>query len=403
MEASSRPRHQGRLRVLVAGGGVAGLEALLGLRALAGELVELELLAPEPEFWYRPLAVAEPFGLARAEHFDLAAIADSVGAVFTLDELTSVDAAAHLARTAHGAETGYEALVIACGALPRPALPGALTFRGPADSDAFSELLTEAEQGIVSSIAFAAPSGGIWPLPLYELALLTAVRVVAYDHQVRLALVTAEPSPLALFGAAASDAVRELLAEQAIELHCGSYPAHYDGGRLELVPAATLQVDRVVALPRLEGPRILGLPQDDGGFVATDRQGRVPGLDDVYAAGDITQFPVKQGGLAAQQADAVAEAIAEQAGAPITPHPFHPVLRGLLLTGTAPRYIRNELRGGLGETSTIATDILWWPPGKIVGRYLAPYLADAVDLDLTEPAAQAGDLGVTVDLGGEVA
>src|SRR5204863_47165 len=128
-----------------------------------GELVELELLAPEPEFWYRPLAVAEPFGLARAEHFDLATIADSVGAAFTLDQLASVDAAAHLARTAHGAEIGYDALVIACGALPRPALPGTLTFRGPADSDAFSELLAEAEQGTVSSIAFAAPTAGLWP------------------------------------------------------------------------------------------------------------------------------------------------------------------------------------------------------------------------------------------------
>jgi sulfide:quinone oxidoreductase len=398
MGESSRPKRDHGLRVLIAGGGVAGLETLLALRALAGELIELELLAPEPEFWYRPLAVAEPFGLARAEHFDLATIADSVGAVFTLDELTSVDAAEHVARTAHGAETRYDALVIACGALPRPTLPGALTFRGPADSDAFSELLTEAEQGIVSSIAFAAPSAGIWPLPLYELALLTAVRVAAYDHQVRLALVTTEPSPLALFGPAASDAVRALLAEHAIELHSGSYPARYDSGRLELVPATTIAVDRVVALPRLEGPRILGLPQDDNGFVATDRQGRVRGLEDVYAAGDITQFPVKQGGLAAQQADAVAEAIASQAGAAITPHPFRPVLRGLLLTGTAPRYLRNELRGGLGETSTVATDILWWPPGKIVGRYLAPYLADAVGLDLAQRATQAGDVAVTVDL-----
>jgi sulfide:quinone oxidoreductase len=386
--------------VLVAGGGVAGLEALLGLRALAGELVELELLAPEPEFWYRPLAVAEPFGLGRAEHFDLATIADSAGAVFTLDELASVEPSAHLARTAHGAEIAYDALVIACGALPRPALAGALTFRGPADSNTFKELLAEAEQGTIGSIAFAVPSPGIWPLALYELALLTAAHLAEQARGVSLVLVTPEASPLALFGAAASDAVQALLAAHGIKLHSGCYPAHYDGRHLRLVPAVTLQVDRVVALPRLEAPRILGLPQDDDGFVAADRQGRVPGLDDVYAAGDITQFPVKQGGLATQQADAVAEAIAEQAGASITPHPFDPVLRGLLLTGTAPRYLRNELRGGLGDTSTIATDVLWWPPGKIVGRYLAPYLADAVGVDLAEPAAQLGDVAVTVDLAG---
>jgi sulfide:quinone oxidoreductase len=389
--------------VVVAGGGVAGLETVLGLRALAGELVELELLAPDPEFWYRPLGVAEPFGLGRSAHFDLATIVDSVGAAFTLDELKSVESPAHLARTVHGAEIAYDALVVACGALPRPALAGALSFRGPADSNAFRELLADAEQGAISSIAFVVPSAAGWQLPLYELALLTAARLAEGVTHVGLTLVTPEPSPLALFGAAASDAVLALLAAHEIELRSGSYPARYKGGRLELVPDATLQADRVVALPRLEGPRILGLPQDDNGFVATDQQGRVHGLDDVYAAGDITQFPVKQGGLAAQQADAVVEAIAHQAGAAITPRPFHPVLRGLLLTGTAPRYLRNELRGGLGDTSTVATDILWWPPAKIVGRYLTPYLADTVDLNLTPPAAQAGDLTVTVDLGSEMA
>ena len=38
------------LRVLIAGGGVAGLEALLALRDLAGDRVELTLLSPETDF-----------------------------------------------------------------------------------------------------------------------------------------------------------------------------------------------------------------------------------------------------------------------------------------------------------------------------------------------------------------
>src|SRR6266508_3163284 len=109
----------GGLRVLIAGGGVAGLEALLALRALAGDLVDLELLAPEPAFWYRPLAVAEPFDAGRAHHFELAAIAEYASASFTLGQLASVDADARTARTSQGAEIGYDALVIACGALPR--------------------------------------------------------------------------------------------------------------------------------------------------------------------------------------------------------------------------------------------------------------------------------------------
>ena len=52
-----------RPRVLVAGGGVAALEALLALHELAGRHVHLELLAPGTQFLNRPASVAAPFGL----------------------------------------------------------------------------------------------------------------------------------------------------------------------------------------------------------------------------------------------------------------------------------------------------------------------------------------------------
>ena len=204
MAKTERPKSYGGLRVLIAGGGVAGLETLLALRALAGDLVDLELLAPEPEFWYRPLAVTEPFDVGRAHHFEIAGIAETAAAAFTLGQLASVDADANLARTGHGAEIAYDALVIACGALPRPALAGVLTFRGPADSDAFRRLLAEAESGSVRSIAFAVPAAATWPLPLYELALLTANHLAERGKEVELALVTPEAAPLSLFGEAAS-------------------------------------------------------------------------------------------------------------------------------------------------------------------------------------------------------
>ena len=123
------------------------------------------------------------------------------------------------------------------------------------------------------------------------------------------------------------------------------------------------------------------------------------GLRDVYAAGDLTAFPIKQGGLAAQQADAAAEAIAAHAGAPLDPRPFSPVLRALLLTGKTPVYMRVELGGGHGETSTAADEPLWWPPGKIVGRYLAPFLAELGVLDLS-PEPDEDVLRVELDAAG---
>jgi sulfide:quinone oxidoreductase len=133
-----------------------------------------------------------------------------------------------------------------------------------------------------------------------------------------------------------------------------------------------------VTEPRLVGPRLRGIPSGRDGFIDTDAHGRLAGLEDVFAAGDATAFPVKQGGLAAQQADAVAEAIASSVGADVDPQPFRPFLRGLLLTGGPARYLRADIGGGAGDDSTISEEALWWPPTKLSGRYLAPYLSSQV-------------------------
>jgi sulfide:quinone oxidoreductase len=137
-------------------------------------------------------------------------------------------------------------------------------------------------------------------------------------------------------------------------------------------------VDRIVTQPRLAGPRLRGIPAGRDGFIHTDPHGRIAGRDDVFAAGDATAFPIKQGGLAAQQADAVAETIAASLGAEIDPQPFRPVLRGVLLTGGLARYLRADISGESGDDSTMSSATLWWPPDKIAGRYLAPYLSSQV-------------------------
>lgn len=375
-----------RLNVVIAGGGVAALEAALVLRALAGDLVGVELFAPEPYFWYRPLAVAEPFKLGEARHFELAQLAAEAGAIFSPGELVSVDAARRLAYTSPGGPVGYSMLLIACGALPKPAVAGALTFRGPADTEKIERLLTEIEAGAVRRVAFAVPAGAVWSLPAYELALMTAAWLATRSIAgVELALVTSEEEPLHLFGREASGAVRAVLEERGIVVHTRAYPAEARAGELVLVGGGIVVADRVVALPRLQGPRIGGIPQNFEGFIPVDPHGRITGLEGVYAAGDITTFPVKQGGIATQQADAAAEAIAAEAGADLTPRPFRPVVRGLLLTGAEPRYLHGELAGGAGETSAVSPEPLWWPPAKIVGRHLAPFLAR---LSGTEPPGE---------------
>jgi sulfide:quinone oxidoreductase len=390
------------VHVLIAGGGVAALEAALALRALAEDRIRVELLAPEPHFWYRPLAVAAPFEAGEVRHFELSKLAADAGASFSPGELVSVDATRRLAYTKADGVVPYTTLLIACGAVPKPAVRGALTFRGPADTAKIEQLLAEIEAGEVRRVFFAVAAGAVWSLPAYELALMTAAWLVTHTIDgVELALVTPEAEPLQLFGREASDAVRALLEERGIALHTRAYPADTRSGELPLVADRIVASDRVVALPRLQGPRIDGVPQTFEGFIPVDLHGRVTGMSDVYAAGDITTFPVKQGGLAAQQAEAAAEAIAAAAGVDVTPHPFRPVLRGLLLTGAEPRYLRADLAGRAGGTSQASPEPLWWPPAKIVGRYLAPFLAELAGTGgQPEPTSGSGvPVEVELDVG----
>jgi sulfide:quinone oxidoreductase len=290
-------------------------------------------------------------------------------------------------------------LVVAVGVRPRETVPGALTFRGGDDVAALRALLADAAVRPLRRIAFAVPPTVTWPLPLYELALQSAVELRRRGAATEIVLLTHEDDPLSLLGSAAGARVRELLAERSVKLRTSCIVQAFARGWLLLVPDDSLRADAVVAMPRLVAPPIPGLPQRGDGYVPVDEQCRVDDLEDVYAVGDVTDFPVKQGGIAAQQAQAVAESLAAELGAPVDPEPFRPVLRGLLLTGRAPEFLRAEINGGRGETSMASTDALWWPPGKVVGRHLAPHLAALADTELTpQPPVDAGAHPVDIHL-----
>lgn len=369
-----------RAKILIAGGGVAGLEALIALRALVGGTVEIELLAPDVEFSYRPIAVAEPFGLGEVRRFSLAKIAADHDAHYRHGALLAVSPEGRFIATDLDLELPYDYLIVAMGARPRAGIEGALSFGAGGGRGAMQPLLAKAQEGSVRRLIFAAPPPIAWVLPLYELALFTAAWADRRGlTDLELSIVTPEARPLEAFGAAVSDAIEQLLTDAGVTLHRGVAGQLFDGAQLSTV-VGPIPADAVISLPTLEGPEVPGLPHDRDGFIPIDRHGSVPGVSRVYAAGDGTAFPIKQGGLAAQQADAVAEAIAAELGAISAPRPFRPVLRGLLLTGAEPRYLRAE-----DSVSEVSFQPLWWPPSKIAGRYLAPYLARPDDPPLYRP------------------
>lgn len=390
-----------RLRVLIAGGGVAGLEALLALRDLAGDRVELTLLSPGDEFVYRPMAIGEPFGRGRADRHPLADIVWDVEAELIKAALAEVDAGGRIAVTGTGQRLSYDALLVAVGAGSEPAFRRVLTWTPETDAELFGRLLRDLDEGYIKRVAFVVPPGVAWALPAYELALMTAWQAWGMGHDdVQVTVYTPEDAPLGLFGTAATVAVRHDLEEAGVQAETGVYVAEHPQApdRLILHPGErTLDAQRVVALPRAIGPGLPGLPANARGFIPTDLHGRVPDVEAVWAAGDAVAFPVKQGGLASQQADAAAESMAAYAGAALEPRPYRPVLRGMMLTGRGKAWMRHEPAGGAGE-GTAARRALWWPPTKIAGRYLSPYLAARHGTDAVGEGPQPDGQPVELDL-----
>lgn len=361
----------------------------MALRETARDRVRITLLDPGSEFVYRPLSVSEPFALGTARSTSLARFARDFGCELVHDAVSEVLPDLHTLILESDAELVYDKLVVALGATHEPVFDHATTFRGQEDAEALHGLVQDIEEGYVHSVTFVVPSGVAWSLPLYELALMTARR--AYDMCVDLdvTLVTPEERVLPLFGSRASADVQVLLDRAGITVRCGVIPDVPHKGLVVLHPSGDqIRADRVITLPVARGRRLRGLPCDLDGFLPIDSFARVAGVRDVYAAGDGTNFPVKQGGIACQQADVVAAHIARAAGGPLEVEPFRPVLRGQLLTGGKAQFMRHDLRAHDADEDASSDHVLWWPPTKIAGKHLAAYVATDEE---RQSAASAGN------------
>src|SRR5919108_1328573 len=409
------------MRVVVAGGGIAALEALAGLHALAGDRVDATLLAPEPSFSYRPLSTALPFTFREERTRALADVADDLQARFVRDGLAEVDDSRCRVLTHGGDFLPYDALLVAVGArAARGAAPGVRFKRDREGVSTFARLLRDLEDGAVQRVAFVVPRDAAWPVDAYELAFVAR----RAKPTAKVTLVAAEERPLEALGAAVSEAIGDELDREGIELLSGvevrDPAASAEGGLdafssaiarltrrdrarakrrfvLQLEPDSTLVVDRAISLPAVHGPAVAGVAHDRHGFHQVDGHGRVPGSSRLHVAGDATALSLKHSTLASSQATAVAEAIAAEAGAKLTTAPRSPVLYRIL---TLPPHFTGTRGSAWLEDGEPATHCLWWPPGHVAGRHLGPYLASR------DPGVRPGlewhpnGLPVAVEVGG---
>ena len=343
MASGRTHRHRGdRLRVVVAGGGVAGLEGMLTLAETAGEMLDVTLVSDRDEFIVRAHSVDKLFGTRGVDRLSLGDIAHHAGVTFRRARVAGVDTSSRRVVLADDS-VPYDALLLAVGARQLPAYPAATTW-SDVDPHALAGLVQDVEQGYSRSVAFVVPPGPVWPLPAYELALLLRRDADAMQEDVEITLVTSEQQPLAALGPTASAAAGRALERAGIRLEAGITADVEHGHRttVHLSPGDRIEVDRVVALPRMYGRSLDGVPASEDGFIPVGDVGAVAGLEGVWAAGDGIAHPIKHGGLAAQQAAAAAVAIAAIASIDFN-------------DADAPK----------------------WPPDGAVGERLATYLAGA--------------------------
>jgi sulfide:quinone oxidoreductase len=368
------------LKVIIAGGGVAGLESAFALHELAADRLAVTLIAPGEEFIYRPLSIGEPFSSSWAERYPLAPLAADAGAELVCDTLASVDPGRRTIRTGGGTEMAYDALVLGLGASLRPYSEHATNVDDARMDELLHGLVQDIEGGYTKRLAVVIPGPMPWPFPAYELALMASERAWDMQSALDVIVLTPERTPLEAFGPAASHAVSKLLTDRRIEVITSAYCEVPRTGLVVVHPGGrTVTADRVVAFPQLVGHEISGLPSDGGGFIPVDEYGRVRGVDRVWAAGDGTDYPVKQGGVAAQLADTAAHAIAALAGVPTDVRPFSPIVEGVLMTGETARYLRATPGGPDGEGESVFAELTRGAaPPKIAARYLGPHLSGRV-------------------------
>jgi sulfide:quinone oxidoreductase len=363
-------------RVVICGGGIAAVEALLRLRELTGEALDVTLLAPNEELSYRPLAVHEPFSERGIRRYPLRTIAGRTGANWVRDAAEWLDPQGQVLHTEAGAVLEFDALLLAVGGRLVVPFEHVTVFDDAHADQGYHGLVQDVETGYTRSVVLIVPEGPAWLLPAYELALMTAERAGSMGEEgLGVSIVTPEPAPLAALGEGASRAVSELLEQARVRVFTDAKPEVPTARLVRVGPdGPELEAGRVVTLPRIEGRPLRNVPSVEGGFVPVDEFAKVPGMaEHVFAAGDATNLPIKHGGLGAQQADVAAAGIAAMAGADVSPEPLRPVVRAVLHTGAEPLYITARFDGDTVE-SEVTTEAAWPADEKIAAEELGPFL-----------------------------
>lgn len=309
-------------RVVVAGGGFAGLETafLLNLRLHAD--VDITLVSDQDHFLFRPNTIYIPFGLDPDElKIPLERPSSRQDIAFVGGRVRAADVGASRLELDSGESVAYDRLVLATGAAMRPEeIPGlaehANTIWTPADMlqlrDQIERIVEKGKDGKKTRLVFLVPPNNKCSGPLYEMAMVveTHFRREGVRDWVDMVWTTSEQSYIMAFGPRLHEVSAEF-DERVIEGLLEHVVTEVEEDRVLYENGTEIEYDELISPPPyVAAMEYDGLPSDDRGFLTTDFDTRrVEGTENIYAPGDAGDFPVKQAFLAFLQTDAVAETL----------------------------------------------------------------------------------------------
>lgn len=310
--------------IVIVGGGLAGLEAAVYLRSVLGEEAAITLVSDRQQFTYRPFLTYVAFGLSPDRvQFDLKRIADLHDFRLFAGRVERVEPKKRLIR--FGAHSlAYDSLILATGAAtveePVPGLRRGFTVWNEEGMirlhDRLQRAVEEASADRPARIVFLVPPKAAWTGPIYELAIMAATWLTwkGVRGAFHLRLVTGERRHVEALGPHVHERVAESLAYHGVDAATGRRAVRVEPRRVVFEAGEDVPFDILIdaAVYAGRGPKI-GLPVDGDGFYRTRLETRqLVSFDDIYAVGDGSDYPVKQGFLALLQADAAAEHIASR-------------------------------------------------------------------------------------------
>lgn len=382
-------------RIVVLGGGFAGLESAFLLRSRLGDRADITVVSDRDAFLFKPNTIYIPFG-GRVESLliPLAKPAAKRRIRLLHGSVEEVDPIARRVR-AGGWEAPYDYLVIATGSGMRSEeIPGlaehASTIWTPGEMADLGRRLqavaNTATAGQRRRILFAVPPNNKCAGPLYEIVMMTEtwLRRRGVREHVDIEWTTVEQSYIQAFGPKLHEVVTQAFRERGIDGHTGMTLDRVDPGVARYAAGESREFDLLVAFPPyVSAVRYEGLPADDRGFLQTDADSRrVRGHDRVFAPGDAGDFPVKQAFLAFLQADVVADTIAAEVQGREAPAAFDPVSMCVMeefdtatfaqvplrVTGDPTRPV--EVRPDADGAYKVGVSPLWRLGKKMLGLYL---------------------------------